>query len=173
MVKEMKKAKDINKIFTIASLILIFLIYITTTTVFEYYRDETKNILKEKEALEEIMELSNKYNLHNPTQQEMLAFIENNTPSNLYDLINQSKNQGIRCGYAEIILGAELYMNESIVFNISDQGIFNFESETGYYINPILNERYVDCVYESIEEKNKPYSHSYINDTIVDILIIW
>ena len=109
----------------------------------------------------------NKYELYNPPFEKVEQFIQNNTVTTATETINRAKEQGIRCALVQIIMGDQLQMYELIGFNTINQDMVYFEYKTKYQVNPIISERYSDCVV------GKPYKIIPFNDTIVDILTIW
>ncbi len=151
-------------------LITVILIVINLT-LFIYSYQTYLEINQKKEELDLLKQYQNyttgdKYNLHNPTFQEAISFLKNDTYFKSNITINNAKNNGINCSYVQIIMGKELYMYELIGFNTIDKEMVYFEMDGDYQVNPILGEKYSNCV---IDYK---YNLSF-NDTIIDIINIW
>jgi len=124
------------------------------------------NIIKAKyqENTSELnkLEIGDKYHLHDPIYEEVLNFIEQDD-SSLREMIDNAKNQGIRCAYVLIYTGSGQY--PIIGFNTIDNGMVYFEDGTDYQVIPEIGKTYTDCVV------GNPYLPSYT--LITDILFIW
>jgi hypothetical protein len=107
------------------------------------------------------------YTLHDPIYEEVTSFIENDTSSNVNNMINLVKQQGLRCAFVQVVMTDDLYVYELIGFYTIDKGMTYFESNSDYQVKPEIGKKYVDCVI------GHPYKMNTFNDTIVDILVIW
>ena len=108
----------------------------------------------------------NKFNLHDPTYKEIIEFMDLDLSDELRELVNNAKNQGIRCSFVFIIMGdSELRI---VGFNTIDEGMIYFEAETDYRVFPEIGKQYCACV-----EGSPYYSPTDYDDTITDILIMW
>jgi hypothetical protein len=116
----------------------------------------------------QILKSGDKYNLHDPTWIEAVDFLDNNVDiADLIQLMNLSKNEGIRCAYVGIITGEVVH--ELIGFNTLDYEMKYVEPLYHYVVYPEVGSNYYDCV------ENQPYGPSTPEDKdlITDILIIW
>jgi hypothetical protein len=93
-----------------------------------------------------------KYHLHDPTTQEVTDFLSTakniviGDLSTLMDLINNSKNQGIRCAY--VIIYLENGNTEQLIgFNTTDEGMICFEwGIYNYKVIPKIGSNYGECM---------------------------
>lgn len=110
-----------------------------------------------------------KYNLHDPTMQEVTDFLSNaeniviGDSSTIKNLISNSKNQGIRCSYVI------LYMEDGdtshlIGFDTIDKGMVCFYYGR-YKVIPKIGSYYYECVVDSLWSPPR-------NDIISDIVVI-
>lgn len=122
-----------------------------------------------QENISKLYELKsgNEYHLHDPLWNEVIEFLENNNDIDIEIMINNLKNQGIKCGYVEVIMGSWVF--ELLVFNTLDYDMIYLEPDTYYLVYPEVGLNYFDCVDE------QPYGSSLPedNDLITEILIMW
>ena len=136
--------------------------------------------LQENLSLLEELKSGDEYNLHDPICEEVLNFIEQDSSSDLKEMIDNAKNQGIRCAYVMVYVGGLTItssdgsfsssigsgMHPLIGFDTVDQGMLYYETDTGYQVIPVVGEVYTDCVV------GDPYLPG-IFDNITNILEIW
>lgn len=123
-----------------------------------------------QENISKLQELKSgdEYHLHDPLWSEVLEFLGNNNDTNIGVMIDNLKNQGIRCGYVEVVM--ELGVFELLGFNTIDYGMIYLEYGTHYLVYPEIGLYYFDCV------EDLPYGSSipeYNDMMITEILIMW
>lgn len=134
--------------------------------------DEKNNNLSKR--IDKLTELENastrdKYNLFDPTFNESISFLENNTTPHANKTVNLAKENGLRCALVEIEINKD-WMYEIVAFETVDKGICFFETKSTYRVIPELNKNYNECVFD--ENDNHPYDPSF-SEPITDILVIW
>ena len=118
------------------------------------------------------------YTIRDPTYAEVIVFLLNDTTdSNDYiddiyvcehfarDVCNNAEEEGLRCAFVGL-----RYPNHShaiIAFNTSDQGLIYFDPQVDARVEPVVGKKYHECV------EGRPFSPPPIDDTIMDILVIW
>jgi len=167
----MKNKEHGKKIFT---LFFIFLLLLVVFCLNILVISEKKQLVNNKENdLEPLKQLEqwykgDKYELRDPYFNETVKVIENYTSYPLYQVVEEVKNQGIRCATAEIIMreNDNLYMYKMIAFNTIDKGIIYFDTTSGYRVIPEIGKSLVDCI------TGASYTTNY-DDTIKEIMLIW
>lgn len=117
--------------------------------------------------LEEIKS-KNANKLYNPSYEEATSFLNNTTYTATNEIINNAKNQSIRCALIILRIQENGTIYELIAFNTSNYGMNYFEPATNYRIIPEVGLSYTECFV------NHNYLPNYlIDDTITEILTIW
>jgi len=140
--------------------------------------EQTTKYLQENNSKLQTLKSGDKYELHDPLYNEVTDFIEKDDSKHEKKLIENAKNQGLRCAYVAVnIVGSIIKlgwepssdaMYPLVAFETIDRGMVYFEPITDYRVFPKINESYVDCV------EGSPYSSDYMtDDTITDIIVIW
>ena len=104
------------------------------------------------------------YHLHDPIFKEVKEFIQRDYSTNELTLVENAKNQGIRCAYVLVYAGSS-GMYPLVGFNTLDKGMVYFEAKTDYRVTPEIGKSYTSCVVDN------PYVPSV--GLITDILPIW
>jgi hypothetical protein len=136
--------------------------------------------LEETQAILAAME-TDALNLHNPTLEEALDFLERDkTDTHEYledeyvcshfaaDVNNNAEEQGIRCALVDVRFASSSHA--IVAFDTTDEGLVYFDPITDDRARPVIGERYYLCV------EPKPgyfYEKPSFNDTILDIVVIW
>jgi len=121
------------------------------------------------------------YNLHNPTFDEVIEFLEKDqTDQNEYvegeyvcthfvrDVNNNAERQGVRT--AIVLLTFPQQSHAIVGFNTVDKGMVYFDAITDDRVRPVIGKEYWRCV----EPRNgRHYTKPEFDDTIEDIIIIW
>jgi hypothetical protein len=123
-----------------------------------------QNYVVENRSMLQELKSGDKYQLHDPTYSEVIEFLEDFSITESFEMVNYTKNQGIRCAYVHIRLTEGMY--ELIGFNTIDQGMIYFEPETLFRVNPEIGKDYFLCVEGQPYDSNDEY-------IIEDILLIW
>jgi hypothetical protein len=110
-----------------------------------------------------------KYNLHDPLEEEVNDFLTNETSTNSSIVVKNAKNKGLKCAYVQIIIGYNLIVRELIGFNIADtqENMTYYEIKTKYQIKPQIGLNYSECFLTG------ELDDSLYNQKIMDIVIIW
>ncbi len=165
---------NIKKIIALLTIILIVSIFYNYIIIEETKDLEEKvdELIYKKDILTTYKSLTsgNSTVLHDPLEEKVLSFIENDTSENLTDTIKNAKNSGIRCALVHIILNKATTKFELIAFDTVDKGMLYFEHDTDYIVYPRIARSYVSCVYN--DEGEHPYYKTF-DDIIIDIITIW
>lgn len=116
-----------------------------------------------QENISKLQELKsgNEYLLHDPIWSEVYEFLENNNNFDIRIMIDNLKNQGIRCAYVNAVY-------DLLGFNTLDYDMVYLEPTTYYLVYPEIGANYFDCVYE------QPYGYFPGDEyTIIEILVMW
>jgi hypothetical protein len=121
------------------------------------------------------------YNLHDPTFDEALDFLEaDRTDDHEYiedeyvcshfaaDVNNNAEREGIRCAMVDIRFSSSSHA--IIAFDTTDEGLVYFDPITDDRVRPVIGKRYWHCI------EPKPgyvYEEPSFDDTILDIVVIW
>jgi hypothetical protein len=128
--------------------------------------------------------LGHGYTLRDPTYAEVLSFLdEDRTDENEYiedtygvyvcshfarDAGNNAELEGFRCAFVEIRF---IDTGHAIIaFNTVDRGLLYFDPITDERVIPEIGKRYYQCV---IPDPGHYYEEPSIDDTIMDVLVIW
>ncbi|MFB0559459.1 MAG: hypothetical protein ACETVS_02875 [Dehalococcoidales bacterium] len=128
--------------------------------------------------------LGHGYTLKDPTYEEVVTFLtEDKTDKNEYiedtygvyvcshfarDVCNNAEEAGLRCAFIELRYPEGGHA--IIAFNTIDEGLAYFEPLTDERARPVVGKRYYQCI------EPKPgyyYVKPSVDDTIMDILVIW
>ncbi len=128
--------------------------------------------------------LGHGYTLRDPTYNEVVTFLrKDKTDENKYvedtygvyvcshfvrDIGNNAEEAGLRSAFVELryLEGGHAI----IAFDTIDKGLVYFEPQTDERVRPVVGKRY----YQSIEPKpGYHYEKPALDDTIMDILVIW
>jgi len=124
--------------------------------------------LQENTSKLQELKSGDKYHLHDPLWSEVLEFLHYNEETDIQKMIDDAKNQGLRCAYVEVIM--ELGVFELLGFNTLDYDMVYLEYDTYYLVYPEIGLYYFDCV------EDLPYGHSipeYNDMMITKILVMW
>ena len=129
--------------------------------------EQHKSNLDENISKLQELKSGNEYYLHDPTLNEAWEFLENNEETDIQKMIDNAKNQGLRCGYVEIVMETGIF--ELLVFDTLDYDMIYLECDTYYLVYPVVGLNYFDCV------EYFPYGSSIpeYNDMITKILVMW
>jgi len=121
------------------------------------------------------------YTISDPTYAGVLAFLaQDRTDNNEYvegsyvcshftrDVCNNAEEAGIRC--ASVDLRYPDGGHTIIAFNTVDRGLVYFEPQTDEKVNPVIGQRYYQCV---VPRPGYYYAEPDHDDTNQDILVIW
>jgi len=124
---------------------------------------------------------SDMFNLHNPTFQEALDFLnEDRTDANEYkepdyvcshfarDVNNNADSQGIRCAYVDIRYPQQAHA--IIAFDTTDEGLVYFDPVSDERVRPVIGEAYWQCIEPS---PGYYYEKPPFDDTIMDVVSTW
>jgi len=174
-----KKLGVIFIVLFVSSVIIISNSYLSFNSVKktnERLLNQSKELEENSKSLEQNLSYKNtkieqwkkgsNYVLHDPFYSEALSYLNSSTDKSSDEVINQAKNEGIRCALVLIRVVKESITYELIAFDTIDKGMKYFEIGTNYKVVPRINESYVDCVINH-------YSFNLYNDTITDIITIW
>lgn len=89
------------------------------------------------------LKLSDKYNLHNPTYKEADNFMKNDNSNKISDVINNAKNQGLRCAYVTVNFDDGYYLG-LIGFETRDEGMVYFEYVKDFQVIPEIGNEYAN-----------------------------
>jgi len=108
------------------------------------------------------------YHLHDPLWDEVLDFLDNNEFYDIDKMIDEAKNEGIRCAFVDVAVEGN-YSFYLMGFDTLDYGMVYIEPSTSYLVNPEVGLNYYDCV------EDQPYGSSLPEDedTIIEILVMW
>ncbi len=119
--------------------------------------------------------LGHGYTLRDPTYKEAVVFLrEDKTDRNRYvedsytcshfarDVCNNAEAEGLRCAFVELRFREGGH--SIIAFDTSDKGVVYFEPQFDDEVKVIINQSY---------SRLNDYQGSPVNDTIMDILVIW
>jgi hypothetical protein len=187
----MTKQKRLKLLIAILAIISIFFIYSIVNFISVENKFTTKN--NELRSLEnnyqtknntlqlliqdiEYLKKGNKSNLHDPTYEETINFIElDKTNENVFndvtyncahfsrDVNNNAEEQGIRCAYV-FILFRKGVSHACIAFNTTDQGIIYFEPQEDLEVKL---EKGKDYWTECLQSDENYASGSIVQDFIV------
>jgi hypothetical protein len=99
----------------------------------------------------------NEFQLHNPTYNEAVEFLDNDTSKDAFSVLENAKKQGIRCAILEVTMTRGLvivggtstyYVEYWMGFDTIDEGIVYFETITNYRAFPENGNYYDECVEE-------------------------
>jgi len=139
-----------------------------------------------QENASELTELKsgNKFELHDPTYNEVYSFIasdktnENTYIEDIFDcehfsqqINNNAESLGIRCAIV-VVYFQETNTGHMIVgFNTVDNGMVYIEPQTDEWVENLVagNEYWTDCVVP----KNGYYYQDVSNDTVKEVLVFW
>lgn len=79
-----------------------------------------------------------KNHLHDPIFSEVKDFIKNDDSNSELELIENAKNQGIRCAYVQFHTSS-ISMYTAVGFNTLDEGWIYYQSGSDYQYNPNFN----------------------------------
>jgi hypothetical protein len=168
----MMKKNENNKItYLLISILLTFLLTVLSLSTF--FIPEKINSLEIKQNELYLLnkldrwKIGNNYELHDPFYEEIEIFIENKSLTFAKESIDAAKIKGLRCAYAQVIMGEELYMYDLIAFDTIDKGFVYFQPEKQLFVTPIIGKTYKECIIDNQQ------NFSTFNDTIVDIIYIW
>jgi hypothetical protein len=146
--------------------------------------EQTNLSLQENISELEKLQSGNKYELHDPTYNEVANFIASDTTDEIpYDsetfdcehfsqlVNNNSENQGMRCAYV-ILYFYDTNTGHAIVgFNTVDRGMVYVEPQSDEWVEnlEVGNDYWTDCVVPNDDY----YYEDAPNDTIKEILIFW
>lgn len=118
------------------------------------------------------------YTIRDPTYAEVIVFLLNDTTdSNEYiegvyecqhfvrDICDNAEAEGFRCAYVSLRYPAQGHA--IVAFNTSDRGLVYFDPQVDARVEPVVGKKYHECV------EGHPFSPPPIDDTIMDILVIW
>ena len=128
--------------------------------------------------------LGHGYTLRDPTYKEAVAFLKRDkTSDNEYndddygvyvcthfarDVCNNAEAEGLRCALVHLIYPQGGHA--IIAFDTVDEGLVYFDAITDEKANPVVGERYYNCI------ETRPgyyYEKPEYDDTIMDILVTW
>jgi len=128
--------------------------------------------------------LGHGYTLRDPTYREVVSFLrKDKTDENEYiedtygvyvcshfarDVCNNAEAEGLRCALVSLIYPEGGHV--IIAFDTVDEGLVYFDTITDERAEPVVGERYYQCV------EPRPgyyYVKPDFDDTIMDILVIW
>jgi hypothetical protein len=125
--------------------------------------------------------LGHGYALRDPTYNQAVAFLEKDkTDRNKYDedsyvcshfardVDNNAEAEGLRCAFVSLIYPEGGHA--IVAFDTIDEGLVYFDAMTDERANPVIGERYYQCI------EPRPgyyYVEPDFDDTIMDILVIW
>lgn len=126
----------------------------------------------EKNLQENYSELQNltsgdKYHLHDPLWDEIIEFSSSNQDFDIIEIINNLKDEGIKCAY--VYIQTEIRIFELIGINTLDYGMLYIEPGTYYLVYPEIDRGYYDCVIDLPYGPSEPED----NDIIERIMVIW
>ncbi len=144
------------------------------------YLSEIESKLEATEAILEATRLS-QYKQHDPTYDEVLAFLEDD-PTNHLEYIdneqvcshfaaavnNAAEEQGIRC--ALVIVRFAVRNHAIIGFDTLDQGMVFFEPQSDEAVYPVIGKEYWRCI------EPRPgfyYEKPDYDDIITELVIVW
>lgn len=132
----------------------------------------------------EKLQSGNKYELHDPTYNEVANFIASDTTDEIpYDsetfdceqfsqlVNNNSENQGIRCAYV-ILYFSDTNTGHAIVgFDTVDRGMVYIEPQSDEWVEnlEVGNDYWTDCIVPNDDH----YYEDAPNDTIEEIFVFW
>ena len=123
-----------------------------------------------------LLKSGDKYNLHDPTYDEMIDFLERDkTDENSYidvtydcshftrDVNNNAEKDGIRCAY--VVLEFNIQAHAIVAFNTVDSGLIYVEPQDDKIADTVeVGMTYYDCFGSTL---------LVVNDTIITILVYW
>lgn len=146
--------------------------------------EQTNLSLQENISELEKLQSGNKYELHDPTYNEVANFIASDTTDEIpYDsetfdcedfsqlVNNNSENQGMRCAYV-ILYFCDTNTGHAIVgFNTVDRGMVYVEPQSDEWVEnlEVSNDYWTDCIVPNDDY----YYEDAPNDTIKEILVFW
>jgi len=145
---------------------------------------ETNNTLDEKDVEIENLRTGNKYELHDPTYNEVASFIASDTTDEIpfdfdtfdcenyvLEINNNAEDQGIRCSMVVMYFDGSDTGHAIVGFNTVDRGMVYVEPQTDDWVEnlEIGNDYWTECVVPKpgYVYNEEPY------DTINEILIYW
>ena len=127
------------------------------------------------------VELGRFYTLRDPTYEEAIAFLrKDKTDENEYifdtyecshfsrDVCNNAEREGLRCAFVRIIFPYKAHA--MVAFNTIDEGLVYFDPALDWRVKPVLGKHYYQCVEPEPGHRCK---EPLLDDTIIDILVIW
>ncbi|UCH71812.1 MAG: hypothetical protein JSW62_05285 [Thermoplasmatales archaeon] len=145
---------------------------------------QTNLSLQENISELQLLQSGDKYNLHDPTYNEVERFIANDETDEIefdeenFDCENfaqtvnsNAENQGIRCAFVIMYFEQNKTGHAIVGFNTVDQGMVYIEPQSDEWVEnfEIGNDYWTDCVVPS----GNYYYEDAPNDTIKEILIYW
>ena len=141
--------------------------------------------LQENMSELEKLRSGDKYDLHDPTYNEVASFISSDKTDEIpYDsetfdcenfaqlINNNAEDQGMRCAYVVIYFYDTSAGHAIIGFDTVDRGMVYIESQSDEWVEnlEVGNDYWTDCV---VPNGNYYYYEEAPNDTIKDILVFW
>lgn len=152
----------------------------TTSNQLQQLQEELSMTEEEVEKLN----AGEKYDLINPTYENVLSFISEDKTNNMdYNedtfycihyaslVNNNAESQDIRCGYVVLWFEGSDIGHALVAFNITDKGMVYIEPQTDEFVEnlDVGNDYWTDCV---IPEPGYYYEEDP-TDTIEEIVIYW
>ena len=146
--------------------------------------EQTNLSLQENISELEKLRSGNKYELHDPTYNEVANFIASDTTDEIpYDgetfdceqfsqlVNNNSENQGIRCAYVILYFNDTNTGHAIVGFNTTDRGMVYIEPQSDEWVEnlEVGNDYWTDCIVPNGDY----YYEDAPNDTIKEILVFW
>lgn len=146
--------------------------------------EQTNLSLQENISELEKLQSGNKYELHDPTYNEVANFIASDATDEIpYDsetfdceqfsqlVNNNSENQGIRCAYVILYFNDTNTGHAIVGFDTVDRGMVYIEPQSDEWVEnlEVGNDYWTDCIVPNDDY----YYEDVPNDTIKEILVFW